>query len=238
MATFGLHGIEKRTPGRHKERLRQDIYEGLLDRGVAETTGRSDSGRPHFMRCACGVHYRWMTISGAHRRADTLQCKVCDETTTRLCGPALRVAEVLDSLDMMYAYEARPVGIATGPVDFYFPDLRLAIEVDGQQHYEGRMHGDSYLQVQHRDCQKMLKLWQAGVSVLRIPYFCLVYFYPQVLEAIRERQQHPHSRFVLLCCPPIATTGCMERRGEQLPSWLEGMHERRQKLLASPRPSP
>lgn len=190
------------------------------------------------MMCSCGAHYRWMTINGAHRRADTLRCKVCDESTTRLSGPALRVAEVLDSIGTRYAYEARPLGAATGPVDFYFPELRLAVEVDGQQHYEGSMHGESFQKLQLRDGQKVEKLWEAGISVLRIPYFCLVYFYPQVLDAIKERQQHPHARFVLLCCPPVATTGFIERRGDKLKSWLECIREQRQKLMDTHAASP
>lgn len=75
LAPLGLCGIEKRAAGRRKEALREDIYEGLLDRTVAETAGRSDVGGPYFMTCSCSMHHRWMTISGAHRRADTLQCK-------------------------------------------------------------------------------------------------------------------------------------------------------------------
>ncbi len=152
-----LQGVEKQRPGRKKSKLTEDMHSNLMGREVAANLGRSDAVGQHLMRCDCGEHCRQMTIKAAHDDADTLRCKVC---RAQLSSYAQQAAMVLEEFEHLWVYESKVLRSHYGAFDFYLPELKLAVEVDGEQHLQGKMFGAPGNAVRRRDLEKMCKAWK------------------------------------------------------------------------------
>lgn len=76
---------------------------------------------------------------------------------------------------------------------------RIAIEVDGQQHFKGSMHGDS--QQRERDVEKNKKYWGDGWGVVRVHYQHAASVAAMLLVALEERRKHPKKAFIMFCGP-------------------------------------
>jgi len=151
-----LQGIEKQRAGSKKKQLREDVHSGLVDREAAASLGRSDAKGQHLMRCDCGEHFRLVTIKSAHDDAGTLRCKVC---RAGLSSYAQEAAEVMEGLEQLWVYECKALRLHYGAFDFHLPDLKLAVEVDGEQHFQGKMFGAPVRAVRRRDYEKMRRAW-------------------------------------------------------------------------------
>ena len=53
-------------------------------------------------------------------------------------------------------------------LDFYFPQLRFAIELNGPTHYEPIYGNDKFERIQQNDKQKMIRCYEAGIELLVI----------------------------------------------------------------------
>lgn len=55
-------------------------------------------------------------------------------------------------------------------LDRYYPELRLAIEVQGRQHYESVFGEDRFLRTQMLDEYKRSSLCEQGITLIEVPY--------------------------------------------------------------------
>lgn len=53
-------------------------------------------------------------------------------------------------------------------LDFYFPELRFAIELNGIVHYEPIYGQDKFERIQNNDKQKMLRCLELGIELMVI----------------------------------------------------------------------
>lgn len=54
-------------------------------------------------------------------------------------------------------------------LDFYFPEIRLAIELNGIVHYEPIYGKGTFERTQNRDKQKLLFCCEAGIELIIVP---------------------------------------------------------------------
>lgn len=189
--------------------------------------GVADVDMFRWMRTGCGQHWKWQTVKAAQQNADNLQCKVCPGGQASLSQPALQAAHVLACTPHRWAYESRALRDKYGPLDFYFPSLKLAVEVDGEKHCKGSMYGVSYELQQQRDANKMDGAWSLGIRVLRVPYFAAGSFHNALDRAISECTNYPTHRFILWSTDPLNHHGALERRGDNCGTWLERLAKAR-----------
>ena len=84
------------------------------------------------------------------------------------------VADVLDSLSIEYTREHTFEYLGRKRYDFFIPSLNIAIEYDGEQHYEpvDAWGGEEYLEsVRQSDALKNDFCEYMGIDLLRIPYW-------------------------------------------------------------------
>lgn len=55
-------------------------------------------------------------------------------------------------------------------LDLYFPELRLAVEVNGIFHYEPIYGEDKFKRIKYNDKQKVLLCEQSGIELIVVPY--------------------------------------------------------------------
>jgi len=199
--------------------------------------GKADVDSFHWMLCKCRRHWRYLTIKGAHQRHNTVHCKVCPGGEQQLAAPGLEAAVVLDARPERWAYEARVLRGTKGPIDFYCPSLKLGVEVDGEQHYQGKMYGESFKSVQQRDWEKMCTAWGAGIRILRVPYFDACSFSDKLDKAVEECSAYPSYSFLMWSTDPFDEFGALQRRGETFETWLERVPQARDAAQVSA-PSP
>lgn len=192
------------------------MQQALVHPAAACGVGRSDVTTQHLMRCNCSRHHRLLTIKAAHSNKLALCCMLCART---LSSHALDAAEVLDGTGLVYAYEARVLRCKFGPLDFYAPDLRLAVEVDGEQHFQGTIYGCPKAYVQVCDVRKARRAWEVGVRVLRVPYYDAQHFEPQLAWAARACMLHPTSSFVVWSTDTTLECSALQWRGDNLYEW-------------------
>ena len=88
--------------------------------------------------CKCGNHF-WCDFN-LWRTLQKVQCNTC---TKRQSNLEYLTQQYLDSLGVKYIAEYRFEDcrdVYALPFDFYLPDYRLCIEVDGEGHYSARFH--------------------------------------------------------------------------------------------------
>jgi hypothetical protein len=54
-------------------------------------------------------------------------------------------------------------------LDFYFPDIRLAIEINGIVHYEPIYGPKTFERIQNADQQKIIKTSELGIELIIVP---------------------------------------------------------------------
>ena len=100
-------------------------------------------------------------------RTNGTGCPTCSGShSERLTG------KVLKDLNIKYKAEwVQKIGITNRRYDFYLPDLKLCIEIDGQPHFEecsGQLKG-KYTNQKRADTQKNNHLLKLSIPLLRIP---------------------------------------------------------------------
>lgn len=218
----------KKDAGRPRGALHIPAQAALEDMEVASNAGVADTQTLRWMHRDCGQHWRWQTIKAAQQSASSLHCKVCPGGQASLSQPALQAAHVLACTQHRWAYESRALRGKYGPLDFYFPSLKLAVEVDGELHYRGSMYGESHALQQQRDADKMAAAWRHGIRVLRVPYFAASSFHKSMDHAISECTLYPTHRFILWSTDPLHHYGALERRGDGCDAWLERLRKARE----------
>lgn len=182
-----------------------------MDRQAASQLGKTDSARHLMFKASCSQHFRYLTSKGVHQRAGALQCKICPGHGKQLSSHAQQAAVGLAATHVPWAYEARVLGKHFGPMDFVFPSLTLAVEVDGEQHYgEG---GWAKGQAQ-RDREKMQAAWDLGWRVLRVPYFLADAFSDMLAEALQVAAARPHCKFIMWAGDTKHEYALLEWRGD------------------------
>ena len=119
----------------------------------------------------------------------------------------------------MYAYEAWVLRGTYGPLDFYVPHLRLAVEVDGEQHFQGNIYGCPKARVQVCDVRKMRRAWEVGVRVLRVPYYDAQHFDTQLAAAARACMRYLTSSFVVWSTDTSLDYSALQWRGDNCYEW-------------------
>lgn len=216
LALCSLQGIEKGRAGRPLSALRHAVLAALVDPAAAQGLGVSDAKTQHLMRCSCKRHHRLLTIKAAHSNRQALHCALC---RCSLSSHALAAAEVLDETGLVYAYEARVLRGKFGPLDFYIPELRLAIEVDGEQHFQGKVYGCPKALVQVGDVRKVRRAWEVGVRVLRVPYYDTQHYEAQLAAAAKACMRYPNSSFVVWSTDTSLEYSALQWRGDNLYEW-------------------
>ncbi len=121
--------------------------EGILDKTVDHSTT---------WRLSCGVHSRHLLIKSVRSKSHLLTCGYCHSTGTECKQPSSHeklVNEVLCQALKHQGYQVGPGGAdgmvtlhvetkvlqplkSFGPTDFYLPEFKLIIQVDGSGHFE------------------------------------------------------------------------------------------------------
>lgn len=174
--------------------MQHEVAAGLVDPALANTLGKTDASGFCWMAASCGQHFRYITIKGAHQRPSALRCKLCKGHGQPLSSYAMAAALVIAGAGERWAYEARVLGGQFGPMDFVIPSLRLAVEIDGEQHYGGGGWGKEQ---QRRDKAKMAAAWHDGWRVLRVPYFYADGFALKLQEAMQVAAEYPKAMFIM-----------------------------------------
>lgn len=130
----------------------------------------------HF-RYTCGAHYRLCTPH-ALRAEKQLLCPFCTDEHT-LLGLHLDAPSALER-SMHAGLSDRGLGASLRPqfkpswwegcIDFLHYPTGVLIQVDGQHHFSGNMHGLPHTACQGRDLKMCTLAWQAGCILLRAHY--------------------------------------------------------------------
>lgn len=67
-------------------------------------------------------------------------------------------------------------------LDFYFPDLRFAIELNGIFHYEPIYGEKKFEQIKNNDQQKMIRCYEQGIELCVIDISSITYLSKKVIE--------------------------------------------------------
>jgi hypothetical protein len=196
--------------------VKQSVAEALAAGGSGVTHGTSAATDFQWMTCTCNKHWRYITVKGAQQSSTALRCKICDRPPS-LSQPALDATLELNKMPHRYAYECRALRGKFGPFDFWFPDIQLAVEVDGEQHFAGGMFNDASDVVRCRDYSKMRACWEMGWGMLRVHHFDARDFYTLLRRAELERLQNPCHAFVIFSAAWPSAGDLLQRNGAALP---------------------
>ena len=176
----------------------KDVHGGKYDYSKSECLIKSTK-----VVILCPIHGRFRCT--AIRHMNGLGCPKCTETKGEL-----KVRRFLERNEIKYIQEYTLPGTLYR-LDFYLPDLNIAIEYDGAQHFQPvRKWGgmDGLNKTISRDYEKDIICNESGIELIRIAY--LQYFvlekyikhrvrmlYPYVVKV--RGKQVPFRSFLALC---------------------------------------
>jgi very-short-patch-repair endonuclease len=120
-----------------------------------------------------------MLLKSAHaRQGESLQCKHCDGKVTRHEANFCEKVKGLKAEMGFIPYtvtEAKILRGHFGAADFFFPDYKLAVQVDGEYHFDKHARDDTGEESELRDQVKRDEEWNAacvkrGWNVWRVHY--------------------------------------------------------------------
>lgn len=190
--------------GKPAKEVSQEVkeYYSLVNPGPCPTHG-AHSRMPYYFvldckKCVC--YKQLATVTKDHVRA--LRCRVhCDsgrqpsqlamDARMLLChgvpdmGPLVMEAHVLSTLPHK-------------PFDFWLPQYEIAVEVDGEQHFDGSMHDtEAVVQYEYDRCVD-IKIMQQGRRLVRLHYLDSSSWVGLLKEAIEAVKANRASCFVKL----------------------------------------
>lgn len=83
------------------------------------------------------------------------------------------------------------------PVDVYFVQPKLILQIDGEHHFTGNMHGISAKEYKKRDQAFDVAAWEASMRLLRVHFSDLQHLEQYLKDAIHMCVQHPLQRFIM-----------------------------------------
>lgn len=114
-----------------------------------------------------------------------------------LSSSAQEAAKDIEEFEHLWVHEAKVLRSHYGAFDFSLPELKLTMEVDGEQHFQGKMFGALVHAVRRHDYEKTCEAWRQGCCMLRVPYFDAADFGAKLEEAIDYRSMFPTLHFIM-----------------------------------------
>lgn len=103
-----------------------------------------------------------------------------------VCGQLFLVLEEQSKLRQSYpnlTLHCNRRDAVNAELDFYFPDLRLAFELNGICHYEPIYGPEKLLNVRTNDCRKWAACLEKGIELCVLDSSTMIHFKPQKAEA-------------------------------------------------------
>jgi hypothetical protein len=110
---------------------------------------------------------------------------------------AQEAAKDIEEFEHLWVHEAKVLRSHYGAFDFCLPELKLTMEVDGEQHFQGNMFGALGHAVRRHDYEKMCEAWRQGCCMLTDPYFDAADFGAKLEEATDYRSMFPTLHFIM-----------------------------------------
>ena len=143
-----------------------------------ENVGKCDKRQYYFKR-GCGKHYARISVEHANKPATEItwqMCDFCNLENSKASSLEIKAAKMFqDCCGGCYVVtQARVLPKTCGPIDFmliWFQDgtqQQLLVEVDGMQHYKGRMHATTWKQQGNRDRTKDKEIIKREMKLLRL----------------------------------------------------------------------
>eukprot|EP00884_Botryococcus_braunii_P008977 jgi/Botrbrau1/18080/Bobra.0062s0066.1 len=178
------HAIPVHLRSGSPKRQHLDITLTALDRQrhptfLPDNSGCYDQRTQFYFKRTCGQHYALLTLKTVHvSGGKALGCNHCDG---KVSSHEMNFARTIRGLQADMGFvpytvtEARVVKGRVGAADFYFPDYRLAIQVDGEHHVRGNVRDETKKGSGVRDQVKRDEEWnakcvEAGINLWRVHY--------------------------------------------------------------------
>lgn len=97
----------------------------------------------------------------------------------------------------VWAAEVQILEGTTSPVDLFFLEHGLLVELDGKQHFEGSIHGQSSFKYRQADLKKNNVAWEQKFGMVRVHHKDMDEFMSLVGKGIALRTEHPGRAFCL-----------------------------------------
>lgn len=163
------------------EALWRDPADGALwlcTAGGRVEVGASSEGVKLDFALTCGEHLRRCTPNAVRTRKHLL-CRFCTPPMTLKNARCERPSGLERTMHTLlcrlrpgaeWRWQVCPqVGLLRPkPMDFFHAPTGLYLEVDGQQHFTGGMHGTPSSKQQRIDLKYMRALWAAGAALVRV----------------------------------------------------------------------
>jgi very-short-patch-repair endonuclease len=116
-------------------------------------------------------------------------------------------------LGQVVAVESKVLRGSKGASDFVVLPVRIAIEVDGEHHFKGEIHGDG--EQWRRDMEKNIEYWRQGWGVVRLHHNRAGLVAPLLQQALEERRMFPNKAFIIFS-KGYGLSDLFERKGHTL----------------------
>lgn len=145
--------------------LKCDVCEKEFTRVASHTKANTISGKV-FCSSSCAAKYNNIHKTKGYRRS---KLEVALEERLRARFQNIR----------LYCNDRNAI---SSELDFYWPDLRFAVELNGPLHYEPIYGPDRLVKVQDNDRQKMARCREAGIELAVLDVSSVKYFKPSVVD--------------------------------------------------------
>lgn len=173
----------------------------------------------YFWLASCRLHYRLMRVdsvqqavkrqrkaasstgsngsSGSNADRCCLRCPVCDPAGTEISRHVRPVHAAADATGELWVAEVHCVQGHCSPADLYFPEKRLAVQVDGAGHTDVQVHGKTLEQQQRTDAFFDNEVVRQGLRALRIHWRDANKPAADLAAALSRCRQQPAAAFVM-----------------------------------------
>lgn len=126
-------------------------------------------------------------------------CRACGQTEKPPSKVEIDAYEALATPNAfgVWATEVQLLHGTTSPVDLFFLEHGLLVELDGKQHFEGSIHGQSSFKFRQTDIKKNNAAWDQKYGMVRVHHDDMDEFLPLIEKGIALRTKHPGQPFCL-----------------------------------------
>lgn len=131
------------------------------------------SRKQYYFWASCGQHSRLLqpgSAAKALRRDGELRCPICQPTAGQTSRHVPAVQQAADSTGLEWQAEHYCLPGHSSPADIWFPQLRLAVQIDGAHHRYVSIYSAPAERQQEVDARFDSSIIRHGLRALRIDY--------------------------------------------------------------------
>jgi very-short-patch-repair endonuclease len=202
----------------HKLQIIESFCSILNNADLSQLPGTDRKQRFFLTTCKLDLwpqHVTLRSIESVYRNPDrNLRCKICEYSyTANVPFPERATASsyeraayyTLKLMKLWFLVEVKLVrrgrdtnsALREGPQDIWVPSLDLIIQVDGEQHFKGRVFDNGYTESHERDEEFNIMCFEQGFRLLRLHHRDEGNFGWWISQAVRSCEKVPRVKFLM-----------------------------------------